>query len=413
LKGSFTAVAILAAVLAASLPASGATPDRSEFLYTAPVSLTGERSYAAVRLTPEIFAAAGGDLSSMILLSEEGSVVPYFVNTFKISSHAVTQTYEMRLADSFIKDDEQYLDYTVLVQPSHDILASSIHMEAAGEFVKDITVFGGYDGVHWERIKNDTVYQVDGNDKLALPLPMPYEKYTWYRFMLSEQQRPLLLERVWLEYNSAIIEKTGFTEEITPDFSITQDRKTTVIRLPEVKCLSIDSVEIGTESMFKREVRAGGVRQTLYNLRFAGSVYERLVLPLDGYQSPEDGLEIRIEDRDDAPILINVIKLRYYTRDLVFPRPSGEKVFLYFGNEKIQAAPQYDIAAYKEYILADGYDILTPEKVCSQALPDPEPEPEPEPEEQSAIPLDLLFNIVIIGAAAVLAAVILMRLRRH
>jgi hypothetical protein len=387
---------------------SASDPEPEDFLYTASATLTGERDYAAVRLTPEIFALARGDLSDIRLFADTGAgaaaVLPYFVNSFEVETGSAHSTYDMTMKDAFVKDNDQILDYALTTPQADDVRATAVHMRSGDEFVKQVALFGGYDGVHWEKITNATIYRAEGNEKLMIPL-QPFEKYTWYRFVLAGEQDPVSFDDVWLEYYSFMAVQSAFIEEFSPPFSVEQDGKETVISLPGAKNLPLAAIELKTLGMFKREVSVEHIRQTLYNLRFGDAAYQNLSLSLSEYKSPPGGLEVRIENKDDAPISIDGVTLRYYTCDLVFEKPARGSVLLAFGNDGIYAPPEYDIAAYRTYILEGGYDALPLGAVFAR--------PAEEPEEGGWLDPKIAFNVSVIAAAVILIAIILARLRRN
>jgi hypothetical protein len=385
------------------LAADGGGGIAEKFRYAAVLTSEEGENYTSVRLTPEIIGKSRSDLADLLLVSD-GQAVPYFINSYSIARNMSVTVYEMDLADSYIKDPFQYLDYRLSPEPSggSDIAATSINIAAFGQFVKDIALYGSYDGMNWDFVADDSIFQVEGSQKLSVSL-LPREKYTWYRFRVSGGQEPVSFDRVWLEYSLDTVSKNAFAETLTPPMTVRQDKKTTVIALNGLRNLTLTDIEIKTDSMFKRNVSVNGVSHTLYNLVFGGERYRGLTLPMNRYQCPSDQLEIRVDNGDDVPIEVDSVTVSYLTYDVVFQNTRAP-VTLYFGGNGISEPPRYDIASYKEHILAEGYGRTGISEITGQPVEPP----------QEAAPPDytLFFNITIIAAAVLLAALLATRLKK-
>jgi hypothetical protein len=357
--------------------------------------------YTSVRLTPAILSRAKSDLSDLLLIAD-GRALPYFINGYSVAESASVTVYEMDLADSYIKDSFQYLDYKLSQEPSNDIAATSINIAASGQFVKDIALYGSYDGMHWDFVCDDVIFQVEGSQKLSVSL-FPDKKYTRYRFRVSGNQEPVSFDRVWLEHSLDIVSKNAFIETLTPSMNVRQDGKTTVITLYGLKNLALSEIEIKTNSMFKRNVYVNGDVRTLYNLTFGSGSYRDLTMSMNGYPCLSDQLEIIIDNGDDAPIAPDAVSVSYLAYDAVFQN-TRSPVTLYFGNDAISEPPRYDIMSYKEHILAEGYGTSDIGAISEQ--------PEKPSETPKTPDYTMLFNITIVVVAVLLAVLLITRLRR-
>jgi hypothetical protein len=173
--------------------------------------------------------------------------------------------------------------------------------------------------------------------------------------------------------------------------------------LDGLKNLMLSEIEIGTDSLFKREIEVNGRFYPLYNLVFGEERYRRLTIPMDGYQCLPDRLELQIRNGDDDPIQVDSVRVSYFACDMVFPNRDAPAA-LYFGDDDVIAPPQYDIASYKEHILAAGYS--------KGAIGEIAPQPAGTPESAPAFDYTKLFNVTIIAASVLLAALLLTRLKK-
>ena len=366
------------------------------------IDKTGPAEYKAFRLTPEIYNATDEDLVDLLVYAD-GTVQPYFLNSWELKKTADSCSYPMAQADSFLKDEDQFLDYQAQELPNEDLLATSIHVEADGQFVKEVELLGSYDGAKWESVGHDTLYRVEDSRKLSINFAGE-QKYSWYRFRLVGNQQPVTFTNVWLQYDMELAQTQSFTEDYLPAFTVAEEGTDTVVSLQGLRNVPLAELMIVTNSTFKRTVRVAHITETLYSLPFAGNTFQRLAVPMNGYQSAGDTLELRIRNGDDTPINIISVQARYYAWDVVFKNPSANAATLYFGNSQITTPPRYDIASYQEFVLAQGYDLLPFAHI--QVLSEPE---------QSVEPKDYtkVLNVVVTAAAVLLAAIILLMMRKR
>ena len=376
------------------------TGTSDNFQYSAPLTTELNQNYTSIRLTPEIINKSDNNLSDLLLVSNE-QAIPYFINSYSIAKNTSVSTYNMEMADSYIKDSFQFLDYKMSDEYSSDIIATSISFQALGQFVKDMDIYGSYDGVNWVFIKKDSIYQVNEGSNLSIKL-FPMEKYTWYRFRIHGNQEQISFDRVWLEHSLDTISRDSFIETLTPEITIKEDNKITIITLNGLKNIVLSEIEIKTDSMFKRNIYVDGASHTLYNLAFGNKHYRELTIPMAGYQCNSDTLELRISNGDDAPIKIDSISVSYLAYDIVFPN-TQEPVTLYFGNKEISIPPQYDIIRYKEHVLAEGYGKASIGEISQLSTEDVK---------KSNIDYTMIFNITVVAVAILLAFILIVRIKK-
>ena len=391
----------LAAFLLALPLLLGAVSVADGFYKSVDAEISGISEYKAIRLTPEIYASSSADLYDILIISD-GKVLPYFQNSFESDISVSAESYAMAPADSYLKETAQFLDYKVANLPNHDIIATSVNISTNEQFVKSAVLYGSYDGANWEKITEDNIYNVNSSSHLSISLGYG-EKFTWYRFELEGNQQPVSFDAVWLEYSTESVRTQAFAEALSPQFTVEEDGKDTVISINGVKNLPIQDITFETDSIFNRTVSAGRSTETLYNLIFGNTTYKNLTLPMNGYKPRSDNLEVRIYNKDDSPINIKSVNLSYFAADLVFKTPESESITLYFGNNTITSPPQYDIESYKSYVIAEGYDMLPLADVKTIIVQEEETEP---------ADYTLLFNIIIAAASVILAGLIIVMMRK-
>ncbi len=426
--------------------------DDSNFSSSGVIKNIGEKKYKAIRITPEIYNALNYNLSDIMIYNEsKNEAIPYLINSYSEAANTLVNKYDMRLVNSFLKDNYFYFDYRLARNKDSDragnkdkyggmdsdILATSIELETKTiNFAKRVELFGGYDNIHWERVADDTIYDVGGNKKLSITFKRP-EKYTHYRFRLSNNLEKLEFEKVWLSYNETTKTQDYYVDEIKPEFSTDKRDKKTLIKIKGLQNIRIKSIEIQSDDMFKRTAYfANGKNKTIFNLSFNNTSYKDTLLEFDGYKnsnfnkskendfgdsnsnSDNNGIDINndnnyltitIDDKDDKAIAIKSIIVKYYFDEIIFDGGNGDasknnnnNITLKFGNPAIVEPPKYDISNYKELILKEGYDVVLVDEVKTVVT-------EAQKQEYD---YKLIFNVVVSIVAVVLGIIFLLKLKR-
>ncbi len=375
-----------------------------DFTYSAEIANHGENQYKAVRLTPEIYNNISENMADIMLYDNKNEPVPYFINNFTESKESAHKSYEMKLVNSFVKDDWFYYDYALKKAVTEDVMATSIELTSdSTSFAKKLELLGGYDNLHWELVQEDTIYNVDGNSKMVISFD-DSKKYSYYRFKLLNNLEKVSFSDVTLNYDKTLKNEEYFNETLSPEYFTEERDNKTVITLKNMKNLKLNKITLKTDSIFKRSVNfSGSMSKVLYNLEFKNIKYQELTLPLNSYINVKEEAEVIIENHDDKPIYIIGVEVEYFADELVFKDPETDSVTLKYGNNEINVPKSYDIASYKDRILSDGYDILSIKNINKTAVSSPIDKP----------PLDykLIFNIVLIIIAIVLGFIIIRKLK--
>lgn len=375
-----------------------------DFSSSAVIENTGNKKYKAIRLNSSIYNNTKENLADLMLFGSNNEVIPYFINSFSESSFETGKTYEMKLVNSFVKDEFFYMDYAIETSQTEDIIATSIEIDTNNSgFAKQIELWGGYDNINWEKVKDDIIYSIDDTQKLDIVLGSA-KKYTHYRFKISNNLEKIFFTSVALNYNNIVQMKENFTETIATKFTAEEKDKTTIIKIPNMKNLKLNSITIETNSIFKRNVYfEKGQSKVLYNLNFKNTVYKDTTIPLYSYKVKSEYAELVIENKDDKPIEIVGIEVEYLVDDLVFDGSMGGNFTLKFGNNEMESPQSYDISNYKDHILYEGYDILNIKEMQVEPASSMKPQQD----------YKLFFNITIAAVALIMGLITFFKLKRQ
>ncbi len=375
-----------------------------DFSYSASIENSGNKKYKSVRLTSEIYNNIQGNMADIELYSKENEPIPYFINGSEESDFILNTVYEMKEINSFVKDNYFYFDYTLKTPQDEDVTASLIKVETENKnFAKEIEIFGSYDNIKWERVQEDIIYNVDGNRKLEIAFD-GINKYTHYRFKISNNLEKISFNKVTLEHNNVVQEQEYFTDSIAPKFTTEEMENTTVVKLNNLKNLKLSRITLKTDSRFKRLVTFNGFEsKMLYNLEFENTKYKDLTISLGQYRVTNDTAEIIIDNKDDKPIEILGVEVKYLVDELVFDGSVADEYTLRYGNSESIAPKSYDISNYKDQILKEGYDVLSIKEITKKTST---------VNNKQQLDLKLVFNIVLGAIAVVLGIIIIRKLKK-
>lgn len=397
---------LLSALLLFCFPAVAA-----DFSGSAEMENKGDKQYKAIRLLPEIYHHTKADLADLRIYDCDNQAVPYFIHRFSPYTTETNKTYQMKLINSFVKGEDFYLDYAFKNPlPNKDILATSLEVTTNNNgFAKQVELWGGYDNQHWEKIKNDYLYRVEGNQKLEIFFGAEAKKYTHYRFKIANNLEKLTFNAVVLNYNNSTLHKENFTEILTPSFTTEEKEQKTLVKIADLKNLKLDSITLETDSTFKRRVVfENRYDKILYNLNFQNTVYQDTAIPLNSFVAQTDPAVLVIENNDDQPIEIKRIIVKYIVDEVVFAGGKGGNFILKFGNKEITTPPSYDLVNFQEQIIKEGYDLLSMQDLQIEANQDEEREQNKRVQNN----YKMLFNVVIVVVAVVLGIIILLKLKK-
>ena len=339
-------------------------------------------------------------MSDLRIKNDKGEEVPYFINRGYQKEQSKSHQYDMELINSYLKDKAFYFDYKLKTASSSDVIATSIVGESNNiNFAKSVEIYGSYDNKNWQKIKDDTLYCVDNHIKTTISFAEP-QKYTYYRFKLSNNVEQISFRRVYLEYNETQTEADYFLEEIKPDYTVCEQGSNTEIAVEGLKNLKLAEIIIVSDSMFKRMLVTPLGAKEIYHLTFGSETYQDTTIPMDWQISTEENFVMTIQNNDDAPIKIDNIIVRYYADELIFDGRNSDSFTLEYGASEDKIPPKYDIANYKDLALKQDMDAL---KITTIATDE---------KEEKAVDYKWIFNVVIVVIGVLLGAIILSNVKK-
>lgn len=360
------------------------------------IQLSGNHTYKALFLDPDIYRLANDDLSDIRIADKNNDFVPYYLQQGS-GETAVTETlYAASRVNSYTKNKDTYHDYEILPQqPNTDIIGNALLVSLPDrEFLKHVDLYGSYDGLRWDYLLNDSVYRVRGlsKDKIAFP---GSQKYTHYRLVILDNLEEIQLTDIRLLYSTSQLKHQDYQRTVQLPRSITHQNKTTVITLNNQNREKVVSLHFAIDGNFQRRFNLSAnerliTSSELYQLTFQGTNITGTTLTLPEPINAEEIILI-IHNRDDRPLAIQGITATTQVDKLVFEDSGNQPYIMYFNNPEA-ARPVYELELFRKHVEQEPQDILSLGQLI-ELRQDPPPKPPR---------LDYLFNTLIAAISLLL-----------
>lgn len=353
----------LAIVCAGSMvsPAVAEQDDADLFSHEQEIVLpSGTNDYYSVELSGPQYRNAQGDLDDLRVRDARGVYCPYVLNSSREEETSEQRSYETAsigvTAETVGETKLAHYDFQIVNFPGEgEINAIALATDAA-DFSCQVRVSARTAKGEWLSIATDTVYRLDDVVKLSVEM----DELPLYQFLRITVNAPSPLGALSItpRLDRKRSESRGFLKEMPVDFDVagSSGKGRTVLSVKNPDRLRLVSLTLETGALFKRtvELRSGKTllaAEQLYRIPSGGEMAADTTIEPPGGGIRDESFEIVIDDRDDEPMPIERITAQYRVDYLIF-KPSGHPPYaLLYGNETIEK-PTYDIASYKDEILA-------------------------------------------------------------
>lgn len=334
--------------------------------YTMPIQCEGTNKYKTISLPEEVYQHALPNLADLRIVDSQGNCLPFYIKTGEKILAENKSTYTAKVVQTFVKDENFYIDFKIdPLKDDEDISGNSLHFNLpSGNFLKHLQLYGGYDGNKWEYIGKDYVFKEADNTKAEISL-IKKRKYTYYRVIVLKNTEATNLTDMLLIDSYIDSQWNRYSKTAAIDFTMETTGKDSKLTLNNRQNLRIKQITLEADGNFQRKyILSDGNKKShvlkqgeIYNLALENIKVSGNKITLDTpITSPI--ITIKINNRDDQPLVINAILIEYYTDKIVFPDTGKGPYHLYFGNGNA-ARPNYEIDLQKDYIEKEKQDICT------------------------------------------------------
>lgn len=401
--------------------ASGAADkaDSGQWKFSRAITLPGAADYYELYLDETVYRSAAEDLRDLRVKDSTGAIVPYYLERGEESVAEHNIAYSSELVNEAAKGADTLLDYRIQPLAEHiDIQGNKLVFKLPGEsFLKHVEVWGGYDGVAWERLAQGELYATSGLQADSIGLERSY-KFSYYRLVVKNNPEGLKFPGLTLLDSGREERTTPFIRQKAAEAETIQSGDRTEIVIDNKDRLKIAKMTLGSTGNFLRryelydadgtELPVAGSGE-LYRLDFKNTRIARTeIQPLTATYAAK--LRIVIYNLDDAPIPVTDLKVEYLVDRLVFAGEAqgGRAPYsLIYGNNGA-AAPQYDIINFKDRI--DGEHPAA--AALGAEVPIPAAAAEDPPAEGGWFRGPWVFNLMLIAVSLLLIIIVARRLGR-
>ncbi len=373
------------------------------------IKLTGPERYQAFFLPEKVYEISKPDLSDLRLTDQQGAAIPYFiVNGFNIAEQYKTE-YHSSLIKTFTKKENTFFDFRIRpLRQNLDVTGDQLQFELPdNNFLRELQVYGGYDGTAWEYVTTGQLYRVDDLIKDRIYLNS-IEKYTYYRIIIQKNIENLSFKNLVLIQENFRADWTRFQKNTQLTYQIKDQPRETVITIQNPQHLKIKRFLIAADGNFRREYRVyvgSEMNSTIatgeiYNLQFQDLNISQTSINISSNPYVASVIQIKIMNDDNRPLKIGGIQTEYYLDQVIFENTTTPVIRLYFGNPKADK-PIYDLQSYREHVLKEHIGTATLDDFQVN-----------QPKETLETPpyLTIIFNIVIAVIAVLLIVFLLIKL---
>lgn len=345
-------------------PPVSAAETMGDWRYSMPIQTGGSSKYKCVTLTEEVYENASPTLSDLRVIDARGNRVPFYIKTGLATLRQNQIRYTASVVQKSKKKNDCTIDFMINERKANeDISGNSLIFELPeGNFLKHLKVYGGNDGERWDYIGKDYVFREESRQKNEVALGK-HRKYTYYRIVILDNPEDIALDRMELVNQYTNHQRHDYTKTAPIDFAVETVRNESIVTLANPQKLRIKQVKFSIEDNFQREYQVYGESASktvlkkgeLYNLQLENVKIAEKVIEFGYHPISSAALILKINNRDDRPLVINSISIEYYLDKLIFPDDGNAPYQLYFGNSSA-AKPSYEIALQQKYIDREAQD---------------------------------------------------------
>ncbi|WP_156897661.1 DUF3999 family protein [Paenibacillus massiliensis] len=342
------------------------------------IEITNSSTYYSVLLDEEVYAEASAGLEDIRIVDSTGQFIPFYMENTDMYVSAgqldegqqekVSKQYHTSLLRTTKADGHTSFDYKVMVERelTDPVINHLIWTLPSAMFLKQVEVYGSYDGAEWTFLDKAQLYRTDKNQKNSIEWEEA-QRFQYYRLRVLDNAEELAFPELLLEQKVRIDDnRQPISRQAVPAFDISEEGTLTMITVHNPQHLLISRLELEVEGSFKRTYRLLDETGRLVATREGSELYQ--LSTNDSRSKPltitpelplkDSRLQIEISNGDDSPLSMLAIRNEYILDRLVFEARGTAPYALLYGNQDAEA-PDYDLAAFKPYIdQAHPSDIL-------------------------------------------------------
>lgn len=350
----------------------------SDYQYCKSINLQGNSKYKAVYLDNEVYKHASGNLSDIRVVDNKNMFVSYYIQDGYSYTTQTDSTYDTNQIRRHKEKSDTVYDFEII--PAYgaqkDIIGNSLQFTVSDEFLKEVIVYGSYDGITWDTLVRDKIYAVDNMTKLNAALNGNY-RYKYYRIRILNDIENINLAALKLKFSDTAYINSSYSKAGKLNYEIKNEQKSTLITLKNSDRLKIRKIHLNIDGSFNRQYEVytkssndytyAGISGNIYNLEFKDLSASDTDIDFGSSPVSSEFIQLKIINLDDRPLDIKSIDTQCYLEKLVFEAKPNTSYRLFFSNSTAEK-PVYDMESYKEHIELENQDVCTLSKISPNSV---------------------------------------------
>lgn len=380
----------------------------------ADIELQGNHRYKSVFIDKIIYQYAADDLRDLRIVDHQKKFIPFLIEEGRFSDTQNETYYDSVRIKVFTKKNRTYFDFKMTpLQKNVDIAGNKLVFEIPEfNFLKNIQLFGSYDGLKWEYLTAEQLYRVNQLKKNTINLSQT-EKFLFYRLMIQDNAENIMISDLNLVDYRIRKDWGHFQRKTKLPYKIKNNAQDTTITFQNRHHLRIAALKLTVDGNFQRKYQLYQKDSKgddiyldsgeIYHLNFKNININSSEIDIKKSPNSAEQLSLKILNHDNLPLKIESIEILYFVDKLIFEATGQSPYLIYFGNPKANK-PQYDMEKYRKYLLAEEQDKV---KLLNFQVQDNKANDQPLLKNQQ-----LIFNIVIVMIALILVVLLLGKVTR-
>ncbi|HAN09765.1 MAG TPA: hypothetical protein DCP90_04035 [Clostridiales bacterium] len=326
------------------------------------IKLSGDNGYKYIWLDEDVYRYAKVNLNDIRIKDVSENFVPHFIENIYTQIEGTTELFNLNLIDTKRMKDKESFDFEVKRNDiNKDVTINYMDLNIGGQdYVKEVDIYGSYDGLLWEYVAKDKIYNIENINKTNIYLS-GVKKYNFYRFELLNNIENVKINSIIGYKNDSNVYTNQYYKQKDIEFTTENKDNSTYVYINNVDRLHIHKIKLETADTFRRnyEIRLDNGEYSeyageIYNLNLKNVKMENTEINLPNETNSKD-IVMKINNGDDIELNISKMIITYSVDRVVFKAEKDSGYKLIYSNENA-SKPAYDIEKYKTYVVNEKMD---------------------------------------------------------
>ena len=218
--------------------------------------------YKEFFIDKDVYRESKENLSDIRIINQEGEFIPYYIASGEDNLNLREKnSYDGQNILNFYKEDNYHMDFKLINDKENkDFLTNKLkfNISSKDNFAKHIKVYGSYDNIEWDYIKNDSIYNISGGSHKVEVKFDDILKYSYYRIIVIDNVEEIQIKDLIAVNVEEDYKKIDYTSSTDIEYEVVSKNKETIVYIKNDDRLRIYKVGVETDDVFHREATIYG-----------------------------------------------------------------------------------------------------------------------------------------------------------